>query len=244
MLNHLNKKQGNFQLLRCNKRKRIALQVKDNQVIVKAPYAVPIAYIENLVWQKRNWIEKVLIEQQQAQHLQNKLHDNGQLWLFGELIPISVQVGEKANVNYEQRRLVITLCLPKNNISPVDNLTRIKKAIEQWLKQQAELILSEKIAVYSQQMSMYPSSLAIRQYKARWGSCDNTGQIKLNYLLMMLPHWVIDYVVVHELCHLKHLNHSREFWQLVGEYQPDYMLAKKWLRDHQHSLVWPKISHT
>ena len=78
----------------------------------------------------------------------------------------------------------------------------------------------------------------IRQYSARWGSCNNRKEISFNYLLMMAPPWVIDYVVIHELCHLTHLNHSQHFWQLVIKHCAYFQEAKQWLKHHQTELIW------
>ena len=84
---------------------------------------------------------------------------------------------------------------------------------------------------------MYSTSLKIRKYRARWGSCNSKGQISLNYWLMICPDWVIDYVLIHELCHLQHLDHSRQFWQLVHSYFPNVEQAKQWLDSHGYIIA-------
>ena len=86
-----------------------------------------------------------------------------------------------------------------------------------------------------------PSKIKIRQYKARWGSCNSRKEVSLNYLLMMAPLWVIDYVIIHELCHLVHMNHSSQFWALVKLHCPDYNTAKQWLITHQKDLHWSNL---
>jgi predicted metal-dependent hydrolase len=85
---------------------------------------------------------------------------------------------------------------------------------------------------------LHAKSFKVRKYKARWGSCNNRGELSFNCLLKMLPLWVVDYVIVHELCHLKHMNHSTRFWQLVEQYNPQFRLAKAWLKQNQASLSW------
>ncbi len=115
---------------------------------------------------------------------------------------------------------------------------QVKKQLEQWLKEQAETYFDLNLDKYIQQLSLYPSAIKIRQYRARWGSCNSKGELSFNYLLMMAPTWVIDYVIVHELCHLKYLNHSKAFWQLVEQNYPNYLLAKSWFKAHQSQLNW------
>ncbi|MCM1118263.1 MAG: M48 family metallopeptidase [bacterium] len=78
--------------------------------------------------------------------------------------------------------------------------------------------------------------ITIRDQKTRWGSCSSSGTLSFNYRLMFAPPRVLDYVVVHELCHLTHMNHSREFWNLVEEVMPEYRLHRTWLKQHGQEL--------
>lgn len=78
--------------------------------------------------------------------------------------------------------------------------------------------------------------ITIRDQKTRWGSCSQTGTLSFNYRLMMAPPEVIDYVIVHELCHLTHMNHSKAFWNMVAGILPDYAERKHWLKQHGHEL--------
>lgn len=121
---------------------------------------------------------------------------------------------------------------------PMAREKQAKKQLESYFKQQAELLMNERLELISKQTTLTPSKVSIRQYRARWGSCNNRGEVSFNYLLMMTPLFVIDYVIVHELCHLKFLNHSKDFWQLVETYSPDYKIAKQWLASHQSQLHW------
>jgi hypothetical protein len=115
---------------------------------------------------------------------------------------------------------------------------QVKVKLEKWLKIKAQSYILERVNELSKQCQLYPKACKIRQYKARWGSCNSQGQLNFNYLLMMTPSWVVDYVIVHELCHLQHLNHSREFWLLVNKHYPKYAEAKLWLKQHQQHLTW------
>lgn len=81
------------------------------------------------------------------------------------------------------------------------------------------------------------SRITIRDQKTRWGSCSSKGTLSFNWRLMLAPPGILDYVVVHELCHLSHMNHSREFWQCVEAVLPDYKERRKWLKEHGHELT-------
>lgn len=79
--------------------------------------------------------------------------------------------------------------------------------------------------------------ITIRDQKTRWGSCSAGGTLSFNWRLMLAPPAVLDYVVIHELCHLTHMNHSKAFWALVESVCPDYRTHRKWLKDHGQSLI-------
>ena len=81
------------------------------------------------------------------------------------------------------------------------------------------------------------TKITIRNQKTRWGSCSQTGTLSFNYRLMMAPPAVIDYVIIHELCHITHMNHSKDFWNMVGSVMPDYAIHKPWLKEHGHELT-------
>ena len=87
-------------------------------------------------------------------------------------------------------------------------------------------------------MDLYPRQVTIRGQKGRWGSCSSRGALSLNWKLISAPAFVLDYVVIHELAHLAHMNHSAAFWRLVAAHCPDYKRARRWLDDHQIELNW------
>jgi predicted metal-dependent hydrolase len=122
--------------------------------------------------------------------------------------------------------------------APLAMEKQVKKQLESYFKQQAELLINERLELISKKTSLTPIKVNIRQYKARWGSCNNRGEVSFNYLLMMSPPFVIDYVIFHELCHLEYLDHSKNFWELVERHCPNFQVAKKWLTSNQSQLHW------
>jgi predicted metal-dependent hydrolase len=167
------------------------------------------------------------------------------LFLFGKLATLDITFAKQVSVsliegiNSPKILRVVLAERHQRKFSDKRLLTAaVKKQIETYFKQHAEDIIPLKVTAYSQLTSLFPTNIKIRQYRARWGSCNNRGELSFNYLLMMLPIDVVDYVIVHELCHLQHLNHSREFWQLVGKHFPNYLQAKQWMKTNQAALLW------
>ncbi|RDX33955.1 M48 family peptidase [Arcobacter sp. HD9-500m-PIT-SAG02] len=105
-------------------------------------------------------------------------------------------------------------------------------SLDEFYRQKAQELIPSIVKQYSEQMQLYPQSLKFRKNKSRWGSCSYTNNINLNIYLMKLPLEAIEYVVVHELAHIKHKNHSRAFWNLVGQYLPQYKNIEKLIKNY------------
>ena len=98
-------------------------------------------------------------------------------------------------------------------------------------------IFTKRVAYYHAITGGEYTSITIRDQKSRWGSCSSSGTLSFNYRLIFAPPKVLDYVVVHELCHLTHMNHSKDFWNMVETVMPDYKIYKTWLREHGAELT-------
>lgn len=105
------------------------------------------------------------------------------------------------------------------------------------LAEQALVVFPEKVEYYSKILQVTYHKITIRNQKTRWGSCSAKGNLNFNCLLMLAPDEVIDYVVVHELCHRLEMNHSQAFWCHVAQVLPDYKIRKQWLKDHGKDLI-------
>ena len=114
---------------------------------------------------------------------------------------------------------------------------RLNLVLEWWYRQQAEKLIKKRADELCPQLGVTYSRLTIRGAKTRWGSCSKKGNLNFNWKLMMVPEPVIDYVIIHELAHLKEMNHSKSFWKLVAEHCPKWRSRKKWLRGHEAGLT-------
>jgi predicted metal-dependent hydrolase len=108
--------------------------------------------------------------------------------------------------------------------------------VERWLRKQADTVVKEIAVKYSLKIGVRYKILRLRSARTRWGSCSPGGTLNLNWKLIMFPPPVIEYVVIHELCHLKELNHSKSFWELVEVHCPDWRIHRKWLHANEAAL--------
>ena len=109
--------------------------------------------------------------------------------------------------------------------------------LEKRYREAARAQFERRTAYYRQFTGGHYTSITVRDQKTRWGSCSSRGTLSFNYRLIFAPPVILDYVVVHELCHLTHMNHSREFWDMVAQIMPKHKEYRKWLQDHGHELT-------
>lgn len=114
--------------------------------------------------------------------------------------------------------------------------TRRLEAYKKRYRDEARRKIEERVAFYHPLTGGKYTSITIRDQKSRWGSCSSRGTLSFNYRLIFAPPAVLDYVVIHELCHLTHMDHSKNFWNKVADIMPDYRLQRQWLKDHGHEL--------
>lgn len=240
-----------YQVLR-SRRKTLALQVKQGQVFVRAPLHLDEQFIGAFIQKKYAWLKAKITEQNQTVDLCCDYTQGAKLFLFGQIVTLNIVFANSVNktdvytsiLENNQQTLVIVFPVhrQKNLTLKLQLTAAVKKHIECYLKQQAFNIILPRVEHYSQLTQLVPNTIKIRQYRARWGSCNSRGELSFNYLLMMLPLDVIDYVIVHELCHLRYLNHSNDFWLLVAKYYPSHASAKQWIKANQTALQWQQPS--
>lgn len=110
------------------------------------------------------------------------------------------------------------------------------QTLEKRYRKAARDTFTARVAYYHPFTGGNYTSITIRDQKSRWGSCSSRGTLSFNYRLVFAPPKVLDYVVVHELCHLTHMNHSKDFWNMVETIMPEYKVYKSWLREHGQEL--------
>lgn len=135
--------------------------------------------------------------------------------------------GENYTIRVEGKRLVVSL--KSTGVS-------LRMALEGWYRREAEKLVRKRVDDLSRRLGVKYGRLTIRGAKTRWGSCSQKGNLNFNWKLLMVPEPVIDYVIIHELAHLKEMNHSKKFWHLVGQHCPQWRRYRKWLKSHEAQL--------
>jgi len=220
---------------------RLRLTVKSEIVEAVAPLDFPYEQVLAFINAKKEWLKdslRLLRERSAAtQAFAPPTYKDGvDIPFQGKQIPLKVETysGTSARVKLSPDRRFIVY-LPRKIGDSESNL--IRHALGSYMKQKARQATMDYIERHSRRYNLYPSGLRIKTLKSRWGSCSSKNNINLNWLLMLGPPEILEYVVVHELCHIKHKNHSPEFWQLVQAHLPDYQTHRAWLKNNGSALI-------
>lgn len=212
-------------LIRTN-RKSISISITPTgNVVIKAPKTCPIEEIQNIVEKKENWINLHKTRILNNLELNNNIFSYRDILFFGQVYHIVFDSKVK------HIKLENDYCVIPDKYQP--NFTRV---LIKWYKKIAIEILRGRVEYFSNLMQVSPKNLRLSNAKGCWGSCNSAGLISLNWRLIMLPHDIIDYVVVHELSHLLQMNHSNLFWQVVKSVLPDFSIRRKNLKKGDYLL--------
>ena len=213
------------EVIRTRRRKTASIKIDEGAVSVVVPLSLPRERIQQLLTDKKKWIREKLYLQSQTRPVTSKEFVSGEAVPYlGRNYRLKVVVGSYQPVKLLHGKLVVTI--PEAIKTP----NSIRNAIVRWYRLHALDRLNEKTARYAAVIGMTPTKVDIKTYKSRWGSCHADGRILYNWKIIMAPNRIVDYVVVHELCHLIHHNHSPQFWKEVERIMPEYAECKEWLK--------------
>ncbi len=202
-------------------RRTLALQVTaDGRVVVRAPRRMSEARIRAFLEAKRGWIEDRLREAaaREALYAPVRAVDGAALPYLGGALTLRV-----SDVKKPVRRGDELLLPPGAD----------EDTLRGWLREEARRLLEARLGAYAARMGLEYAALRITSAKTRWGSCSGKDALNFTFRLAMCRPEAVDYVAVHELCHVRHKDHSRAFWALVEKHCPDWRAQRKWLHEHR-----------
>ena len=220
-----------YQLMRSRKRKKtISLHIREGgKIFVYAPYYTPKCEIEGFIREKRSWIVKKISEKERRPKETEKAFLPGEKFLYlGEWYPL-----ETGDCPHKKNRLTLSFgrfILDKDHIKEARNL------FIQWYKGEAREKIAGRVHYHSQRLQLLPTGTKITSARWRWGSCSHDNRLSFSWRIIMAPLNIIDYVMIHELVHIKEKNHSKRFWNYMASVLPDYRKDRLWLKQNGHLL--------
>lgn len=212
------------------KRKTLEIRVEAPGVVsVIAPVGTTEETIKQVVKKKGKWIVQKLFLMQNVDHQKIKREFvSGEAFLYlGRNYTLQLIHDEQLKtpqVKLFHGKFYVTTSTKEEAV--------IKQAMEQWYRQKTYEKVKERITYYQRHFTNKPTNIKVKEQKRRWASCTANRELLFNWRCVMAPSPVLDYIVVHEMCHMVHMNHSKDFWDLVASIMPDYQERKEWLKKH------------
>lgn len=217
----MNWKGQNVAIVRSKRKKTASIMIeRDGSISVLVPENMK----ENLITEILDSKEYSIIKNQTLWHIANDGKEtrpfvNGQTFMFkGQNYTLILKDYAATEIEFVNDTFLL-------NSSVKD----FRAAFEQFYKEECKKFLAERYEVYKDKIPVQPKKIEVRQMSTRWGSCTPSGNININWNCIMAPQFVFDYILVHELVHLKYHRHDNDFWQTVGFIVPNYESAKDWL---------------
>lgn len=221
-----------YTLIRSKKRRRtITLRVmEDGAIIVQSPWHTPKGEIDAFLERKASWISKKTKEQEwfQAHAPHASKGASKALFYLGSARPVCLS---------DRRQYANPLVFTGGNFVVQRSRSRqVLDLFRDWCREKAVRYIPERVAYYSEKIRLKPKSVRVSHAIYRWGSCTVENRLFFSWRCIMVPRYAIDYIVVHELAHIRHKNHSPAFWKFVESIMPSYKDAQRWLRENDGLL--------
>lgn len=230
-----------FRLRRNSRIKRLQMRLNQDAFEIVAPIKVKNHVILDFLWKNQRWMFKQWQRKQQFIPTFSNFTWPSQ-FQAGETFPYRAQ-RLRLNLKFGAKALT---CLQTDNVKiilpcqkiPIEELNAaIAGYLLAWYQQEALTIVKKTLEQFCPYLGRWPQSVKLKQQKTRWGSCSSKQQININWLLILAPPGVLEYVVVHELCHLFHRNHGQRFWAKVASCMPEYQQYDQWLARYGQALL-------
>lgn len=215
--------------VKTKRRKTISIKIgKDFVVEVTAPLGTNEFTIDQLLKKEEKWIINKIKKLKELENFDG-------YYYLGQLYYLEIREVKslyfKLEVNNNKFIIYINSGILKDKREAI-----IKDNLEKFYKEQAIEVLKKRTDHYADILGVAPKNIVIKNQKTLWGSCSSKGNINYNYKIVMAPLEILDYIVVHELCHLVHMNHSKDFWDLVESIIPDWKKRRNWLKENGYKL--------
>ncbi len=212
-----------YQLER-RQRRTVGLKITADGLVIHAPKRISQSHLESLITLKADWISKKLNALKANKIPALQWQHGEQLLLLGNHITLAIKHDSRSKA-VEYAPGYLQLAMP-NHLEPAP----VARKVLQWYKKQASTDFLRRLEIFSAKLGVPTPVMFLSNARSRWGSCNSKKEVRLNWRLLQAPPHIINYVICHELAHLKEMNHSARFWAVVASICPDYKTAEKELK--------------
>lgn len=205
-----------------SKIKNVYIHIKDGKVILKAPIRVTDKLINELLEKRKKWIYDNLKRQKNKESRNIDLINKDYLYILDEKINIRYQYENVSKIDINIDNKICKVIIPIKLKADKDLILKIEKKLDKKIKEIATYEVNLAINKYSKLTGLTPKSITIKKFKRIWGNCSSKKDIKINQNVIFYGKAEIEYVCLHEMAHLKYMNHQKEFWDFIKKYMPEY----------------------
>jgi len=240
-------RQLEYTIKRGKREKTVEIHVTSpSLVVVLSPFSLEKDKIREIIQKKAHWIFEKQEHLKKAELLfPKKEFTSGEQVLFlGRRYRLKVLNGtdsQKANLQILGRRIFVTVGA---RLTREEKKETVESVLRKWYFAEAEKVVKKRVLRFSRLLDIALAGVKIRDQQKRWGSCSQRGILRFNWRIVMAPISILDYVVVHELCHIKNKNHSQNFWKLVSLAIPGYRKRRDWLKANSQMFYLDKSNHS
>ena len=217
------------EVVRTDRKRSASIRLLGDLVKVSVPMTLSDSRIRDLVIKRTPWIKNKLREQSDRPITPPKEYVSGETVTYlGKNYRLKVLVGDQPSIKL--RRGYVEATVTETDLDPKNT---IRCLLGRWYRSHAEKRLGEKTVRLAGVIGVNPASVTVKNYKSRWGSCSTKGDISYNWRIILAPHSIVDYVVVHELCHMLEHNHSSKYWKHVERHVPKWRECREWLKHNE-----------
>lgn len=222
-------------IIRTKGTRSATIVVECGQVLIRVPNSLPVSRVEKLIRSRSDWIREKLNIQSHIVIQRPKEMVSGESFSYlGRNYRLKMIRGESSEVKLKNGYLTLT---HDKNLTDVQRDNFVRQSLQSWYQFRALEKLREKVSRYEKLVGVQSKSVTVHDFKSRWGSCSISGDLRFNWRIIMAPNSIVDYVVVHELSHLLHHDHSEKFWKTIESLISEYRQRKQWLRLNGHVLL-------
>ena len=221
------------EVIRTDRRRSASIYLDGEGIKVRVPKGLSDRHVRNLIAKKSPWIKRKLKEAELTAPPKPKEFVSGETFAYlGRNYRLKILSGDPPSVKLRGGYLEANIL----GSSKTQEEEEVRSLLVDWYRRHAQERLEEKTHRYAKVLQVEPCSVSVKDYKSRWGSCSVKGDVCYNWRIVIAPHRIVDYVVVHELCHLLEHNHSAIYWRHVERIFPDFQRCREWLKRNSERL--------
>lgn len=216
-----------YKVVRSGRNKRISMNISENGIRISTPKRIPNYVAEKFLNENIEWIEKNYIQYRHEKY--RKMKHGESFTILSELFEVEHNYSDSLSVKELDGKFIVDTKI----IDSLESRAHLSKYIR---KRYGKLIKS-RVEELAESNGFNFERISIRDQSSRWGSCSSKKNLNFNWRLLFAPIEILDYVIIHELSHTVHMNHSKDFWDLVGKHDENYKENKRWLKNNRRNLL-------